>query len=119
MDWYMMVLRRYFEFDGRSQRAEYWFFALFNLVIGFILGIVDGVIGTGGLLGMVYMLAILVPSVAVSIRRLHDTGRSGWWLLVSFVPIVGVIALIIFFVQDSQNGPNAYGADPKRVPVTA
>jgi uncharacterized membrane protein YhaH (DUF805 family) len=118
VDWYISVLKQYAVFSGRSRRKEYWFFALFNLIISIVLGIVDGIFGLSvgegfGLLGLLYMLAVLLPAIGVSIRRLHDTGRSGWWLLLAFVPIIGAIVLLIFFVLDSQPEPNEYGANPK------
>lgn len=117
MDWYLNVLKKYAVFSGRAQRKEYWFFVLFNVIIAFVLGIIDGIAGlTGaggfGLLGTLYSLAVLVPSLAVSVRRLHDTDRSGWWLLVGLVPILGAIVLLVFFVQDSKPA-NQYGPNPK------
>lgn len=119
MEWYLKVLKNYAGFSGRARRKEYWYFVLFNLIISVVLGIVDGVTGsvnaeTGmGLLGSIYTLAVLIPAIAVSVRRLHDTGRTGWWLLISLVPLVGFIVLIVFLVQDSTPGENEYGANPK------
>jgi uncharacterized membrane protein YhaH (DUF805 family) len=119
MNWYLTVLKRYAQFEGRAQRAEYWYFVLFNLIISFVIGFVDGLTGTFdpetgfGLLGVVYALAVLIPSITVGVRRLHDTGRSGWWLLIGLIPIIGAIVLIIFFVQDSQPDENTYGPNPK------
>lgn len=91
MNWYLDVLKQYAIFSGRARRKEYWYFILFNLIISIVLAAIDGAMGsysagTGmGLLGSVYTLAILLPGIGVSIRRLHDTGRSGWWMLVGFV----------------------------------
>ncbi len=119
MNWYLKALQNYVTFSGRAQRAEYWFFVLFNLLITFGLGMIDGVIGTfdpvsgSGLLSSLYTLAVLLPGLAVSVRRLHDTGRSGWWILIALVPILGFIVLIIFFVQDSEEGANRFGTNPK------
>lgn len=119
MEWYLKVLKNYAGFSGRARRKEYWYFVLFNLIISVVLGIVDGVTGsvnaeTGmGLLGSIYTLAVLIPAIAVSVRRLHDTGRTGWWLLISLVPLVGFIVLIVFLVQGSTPGENEYGANPK------
>ena len=85
MNWYLDVLKKYAVFSGRARRKEYWFFVLFNIVISLVLGLIDGVIGSAsaetgvGLLGGIYALAILIPTIAVAVRRLHDTGRSGWW----------------------------------------
>ena len=121
MNWYLQVLKKYAVFTGRAQRKEYWFFVLFNFIIGFVLGLIDGMIGSRiaaagmGILGLIYALAVLIPGIAVSIRRLHDTGRSGWWLLISFVPFVGFIILIVFMALDSQPGENQYGPYPKTV----
>jgi uncharacterized membrane protein YhaH (DUF805 family) len=119
MDWYLMVVKRFADFSGRSQRAEYWYFVLFNFIISFVLGFVDGLAGTIisetglGILGILYGLFILIPSISVGVRRLHDTGRSGWWLLIGLIPIIGAIVLIIFFIQDSQSETNTYGPNPK------
>ncbi|MFA7555181.1 MAG: DUF805 domain-containing protein [Spongiibacteraceae bacterium] len=118
MNWYLEVLKKYATFSGRARRKEYWFFALFNIIISIILGVIDGVTGsfdpaTGvGVLGIIYSLAILIPSIAVAVRRLHDIGRSGWWLLIAFIPLIGAIVLLIFAVQDSK-ADNEYGPNPK------
>ncbi|MBM9519962.1 DUF805 domain-containing protein [Desulforhopalus vacuolatus] len=119
MNWYLDVLKKYAVFNGRAQRKEYWYFILFNMIISIVLGIIDGGMGsfsaqTGiGLLGSLYMLAVFLPGIAVSIRRLHDTARSGWWLLIALLPLIGVIVLIVFMVQDSKPGANQYGVNPK------
>lgn len=113
MNWYLQALKNYAVFGGRSRRMEYWMFVLFNLIFSIVLGFVDGMIGTAGVLGLIYSLAILIPALAVSVRRLHDTNRSGWWLLIGLIPIVGVIVLIVFFVTDGDPGDNEYGANPK------
>src|SRR5690554_2411323 len=107
MNWYITVLKKYAVFSGRARRSEYWFFVLFNMIVAFILGFIDGFFGLAdaevgvGLLGMIYGLAVIIPSLAVGVRRLHDTNRSGWWLLISLVPFIGAIVLIVFFVMDS------------------
>ncbi|MCB1125969.1 MAG: DUF805 domain-containing protein [Verrucomicrobiae bacterium] len=113
MDWYLKALKNYVGFSGRARRTEYWMFVLFNLIAAIVLGIADAVLGTGGLLGAVYALAVFLPGLAVAIRRLHDTSRSGWWILIGFVPIVGIIVLLVFAVQDSTPGSNEYGPCPK------
>lgn len=113
MEWYLAVLKNYAGFSGRAHRKEYWMFLLFNMIIAVVLGFVEGLFGSPGILGSLYSLAVLVPSIAVSMRRLHDTGRSGLWLLIGFVPLVGAIVLLIFFVQDSMQGENQYGSSPK------
>ncbi len=113
MNHYLTVLKKYTTFTGRARRAEYWMFTLFNIIIAVVLGVLDAVIGSPGILGGIYVLAVLLPSIAVSIRRLHDTGRSGWWLLIVFVPFIGAIVFLVFSVLDSQPGNNAYGPSPK------
>ena len=113
MNWYLDVLKKYAVFEGRARRKEYWMFVLFNFLIAIAIGVVEGIVGTVGILGALYALAIIVPGLAVSVRRLHDTGRSGWFLLIGLIPLVGLIILIVFFVQDSQPGDNKFGPNPK------
>ena len=119
MSWYLEVLKKYAVFNGRATRGEDWYFALFNVIISIVLFVIDVVIGTYsaeaglGLLGGVYALAVLIPSIAVGVRRLHDTGRSGWWLLIVLIPLIGAIVLLVFTVQDSKPGENQYGPNPK------
>ncbi|MCK5860955.1 MAG: DUF805 domain-containing protein [Candidatus Hydrogenedentes bacterium] len=113
MNWYLEVLKKYAVFSGRARRKEYWMFALFHLIIVVVLAIVEGLVGSPDVLGILYTLAVVIPSIAVGIRRLHDTGRSGWWHLITFVPLIGAIVLIIFMVQSGTPGANQYGADPK------
>lgn len=115
MNWYVEVLKKYAEFNGRAHRTEYWMFVLFNIIISFAISVVESFVGSPGVLGALYGLAVLVPSIAVGVRRLHDTDRSGLWLLAGFIPVVGFILLLIFMVQDSQPGPNQYGPNPKLV----
>ncbi len=121
MNWYLEVLKKYMVFTGRASRSEYWYFALFNLIIIIILSIIDGATGNFnpnmglGLFGTIYELAVLLPTIAVAIRRLHDTNRSGWWLLIGFVPIVGGLVLLAFMIFDSHPGTNQYGPNPKGV----
>lgn len=115
MEWYLGVLKQYAVFTGRSRRKEYWMFVLFNFIIAVVLGFVEEAIGSSGILGGIYALAVLLPSLGVGIRRLHDTGRTGWWLLIGLIPLIGTIVLIVFMVQDSQPGANEYGPNPKLV----
>ncbi len=123
MDWYLKVLRDYGVFSGRARRREYWTFVLFNIIISFALGLIDVVTGLNkltngnGFFSALYSLAILVPAIAVSIRRLQDTGRSGWFILLAFIPCVGQIVLLVFMLGDSQPGDNEYGPNPKGVMV--
>lgn len=113
MDWYLEAWRKYAVFSGRARRTEYWMFVLFNVIVAVVLSFVDGLVGSQGALDMLYGLAALIPGIAVSVRRLHDTDRSGWWLLVGLIPLVGTIVLLVFMVQDSTPGQNEFGANPK------
>ena len=114
-------LKKYAVFSGRARRKEYWYFILFNILINIVLSVVDGLTGNFdpatniGLLSGIYTLAILIPSIAVSVRRLHDTGRSGWWLLISFVPLIGFFVLLFFMLQNSKAEQNKYGNNPKKL----
>ena len=114
MNWYIKCMKQYLDFSGRAQRTEFWMFVLFNFLISLGLAIIDYVLGLG-ILQPLYGLAVLIPAIAVSVRRLHDTGRSGWWLLLALIPLIGIIILIVFYVQDSQPGDNAWGPNPKAV----
>lgn len=114
MDWYLKVMKNYVGFKGRARRKEYWMFVLFNVIISIILSILEAFADPmDGVLTGIYSLLILLPCLAVGVRRLHDTGRSGWWLLISLVPIVGAIVLIVFYCQDSKPDENQYGPNPK------
>lgn len=117
MGWYVGVLKNYAVFNGRAPRQEYWMFVLINLIIGSVLGVIDataGLAGPGyGVLSGIYSLVVLIPSIAVAVRRLHDADRSGLWFLLVFVPVIGSIALIVFLVQDGHSGANQYGEDPR------
>lgn len=124
MNWYLAVLKKYAVFSGRARRKEYWMFYLFNIIVSIVLGLVAGFMaadsdeaGAADLILWIYTLAILLPAMGVTIRRLHDTGRSGWWLLIGLVPIVGAIVLLVFTVLKGQVGDNEYGPDPKAVAV--
>ena len=119
MNWYLECLRKYGVFGGRARRKEYWYFVLFNIIISIVLSIIDVVTGSFsaeagiGLLGGIYALALLIPAVAVTVRRLHDTDHSAWWFLMALVPIIGAVVLFVFAVQDSNAGENKYGPSPK------
>ena len=119
MSWFVEALKKYGVFSGRSRRKEYWYFVLFVVIIQVVLNILDTLIGvydrsTGaGLFSAIFSLAVLIPSIAVSVRRLHDIDRTGWWVLISLVPLVGWIVLLVFHVQDSTPGTNRYGPNPK------
>ncbi|HEY0663484.1 MAG TPA: DUF805 domain-containing protein [Thiobacillaceae bacterium] len=116
MNWFLTALKKYAVFSGRSRRSEYWYFVLFYLVIYIALAVIDNMLNAGasfGLLSGIFSLVMLIPSLSVGVRRLHDTDRSGWWLLIGLVPILGAIALIAFAAQDSQPGDNRFGPSPK------
>jgi uncharacterized membrane protein YhaH (DUF805 family) len=113
MNWYLDAWKNYVNFQGRSRRQAYWMFVLFNIIAVLLAGVIDNVLGSSGVISSIYGLAVFLPGLALAIRRLHDTGRSGWWMLISFLPLIGFIVLIIFFVQDSQPGTNQYGPNPK------
>jgi uncharacterized membrane protein YhaH (DUF805 family) len=119
MDWYLKVLKNYVGFEGRARRKEYWMFVLFNIIVAIGVAIVDLVLGTSralagmGALGGLYNLAILLPSIALGARRLHDIGKSGWWQLIAFIPILGWIVLIVWAATEGTHGSNDYGDDPK------
>jgi uncharacterized membrane protein YhaH (DUF805 family) len=113
MQWYLKALRQYVDFDGRSGRAEYWMFVLFNVGITLMLMIIDAALGTP--LHLIYLLATLLPSWALGARRLHDIGRSGWWQLLSVIPIVGAIILIVWLATEGHPDPNQWGANSEFV----
>lgn len=116
MEWYLKVVRdNYSNFEGRARRKEYWMFVLVNFLIALAISVVIGVISEtlASGLGLLYGLAVFLPALAVSVRRLHDTGKSGWLLLLSFIPALGLIILIIFLAIDSTPGENEYGPNPK------
>jgi uncharacterized membrane protein YhaH (DUF805 family) len=111
--WKQVVLERYAQFTGRSRRAEFWWYALAGLIIGVVFNILAQVSSIFSILYLIYGLAVLIPGIAVAIRRLHDTDKSGWWLLIGLIPIAGAIVLIVFFATDGQPAPNKYGASEK------
>jgi uncharacterized membrane protein YhaH (DUF805 family) len=127
MNSFMEVLGKYADFSGRARRSEYWMFQLFTCLIVLGLGLLAGaaiaLMGSpngnyGALLLIVapiwlFLLAMIIPHVSVLVRRLHDTGRSGWFYFISFIPIAGPIILLVYLCQDSQPGPNMYGPNPK------
>lgn len=119
MNWYLEVLKKYVVFSGRARRKEYWMFTLFNLIFICVALLLDKILGTGfgdlgyGIFYTLYMLAVLLPSIAVSIRRLHDLGKSGWFILISLIPFAGGIWLLVLMCSDGTPGDNKYGANPK------
>jgi uncharacterized membrane protein YhaH (DUF805 family) len=118
MNWYVAVLKKYSDFSGRARRKEYWMFYLINTLISIVIAGIDTVFDLGYQSGVtvlycLYSLAIVVPSIAVTVRRLHDTGRSGWWWLIALVPIIGTIIFLVYMASNSQPGDNRYGPNPK------
>ncbi len=110
---FINVLKNYANFSGRARRHEFWMFYLANFIIGLVMGIVALIPILGGLVSTVYSLAILIPSLAVAVRRLHDVGKSGWWLLICLIPLVGAILLLVWFCTDSKPEENQWGFSPK------
>ena len=111
MGWYIEVLKKYAVFGGRAGRKEYWQFFLINTIIALLIALLEIQFGCSGAVSIVYSALMLVPSVAVSMRRLHDTDRSGWWMLLNFLPLLGILVLIFFFSQAGTEGVNKYGPD--------
>ncbi|MCX4626452.1 MULTISPECIES: DUF805 domain-containing protein [unclassified Streptomyces] len=115
MNYYTDVLKKYTVFSGRARRQEYWMFTLFNLIALIIVAVLDNAIGTYPLLYAIYALAVFLPGLAVGVRRLHDTGKSGWWMFIALVPLVGGIWLLVLMATEGQPQPNEYGQNPKAV----
>jgi len=119
MSWYLKVLRQYADFSGRARRMEYWVFNVISLLITIAAVTVDAITGSLsltlglGLLSGIYALAVLIPGLAVSVRRLHDSNRSGWWLLLIFIPLLGGLTLLVFMFLGSTPGDNRFGPNPK------
>ena len=134
MEWMILPLKRYLEFSGRSRRKEFWMYVLFQVILLVIASFVDVALGYGkvdtyaqategyaagfsvnsqGPAVIIVALALLIPSIAVAVRRLHDTDRSGWWILIGLIPLVGAIVLIVFYCLEGTAGPNRFGEDPK------
>lgn len=121
MKWYIGAFKKYVDFRGRARRKEYWFFVLFNIIVSIILFAIDVAMAGGqasqhagvGILSLIYGLAAFLPGLAVSVRRLHDTNRTGIWILIALVPLIGPLVLLVFFLIDSDPNENEYGANPK------
>ncbi len=120
MNWYLKVLKEYANFNGRARRKEYWMFVLFNIIFAIVAMLIDNMFGMtisgdvpyGPIYGL-YALALFIPGLAVAVRRLHDIGKSGWYLLVGLIPIIGGIWLLVLMVTDGTPGENEYGKNPK------
>ncbi|HEY5368933.1 MAG TPA: DUF805 domain-containing protein [Hanamia sp.] len=129
MNYYLQGLRNYATFTGRARRSEYWYFVLFSFIFSIVASLLDRLIGdtftmnlaTGptslgyGYIYLLYSLAVLIPSLAVGVRRLHDVGKSGWFFFIVLIPLIGAIWILILFFTDSQVGPNKYGPNPKGI----
>ncbi|MEJ0002147.1 MAG: DUF805 domain-containing protein [bacterium] len=118
MEYYKMFWQKYSDFRSRSTRTEYWMFILCNFIVGIAIGIIEGMLRLKGPYGIgiitiLYTIASIVPSIALTVRRLHDTSHSGWWALICLVPIVGWLVLLVFALTDSTPGDNMYGPNPK------
>lgn len=121
MDYFLLALRKYATFKGRTRRNEYWIFVAFNILFGLIALLVDNVFEISfkdvdfgyGPIYLAYNVAMVIPSVSIAVRRLHDVGKSGWFLLIALIPVIGYIWLLVLFVSDSQPGTNKYGINPK------
>lgn len=120
MKWYLRVLKQYADFKGRARRKEYWMFVLFNLIFASIAVVLDNILGLavedagyGPIYGL-YMLAVLVPGIAVTVRRLHDINKSGWMILIGFIPFIGFIWLLVLMVTNGQQEANKWGENPKK-----
>ena len=107
--------KKFADFNGRARRSEYWYFTLFNTIMAMVAAGVDALHGMGPFAYGIYALAALIPGIAVLVRRLHDTDRSGWWFFIALVPIIGAIVLLVFLVTDSKPGTNRFGANPKGI----
>lgn len=121
MKWFIKCMKHYADFSGRARRMEYWMFVLCCVVLLIPATVLDNVLGlqvADGTVGIFYCLtalALFIPSIAVAVRRLHDTGRTGWWYLICLVPLIGGIWLLVLMLLEGQQGENKYGPDPKAV----
>lgn len=106
------IVENYCNFEGRASRSQYWWYVLFTALLGFLIGIIFGEETTGNIIQGIVTLALLLPGLGLAVRRLHDIGKSGWWIFLAFIPLVGAIILIVWFCQNSQMFPNQYGEVP-------
>ena len=115
MNWYLKVLNQYFDFSGRARRKEYWMFTLFSLIISWTLAVLDLIFDTYmfTIVSSIYSLLVIIPSVAVLIRRLHDIGKSGWHIFLIFIPLIGWIWLLVLLCMEGETKPNKWGENPK------
>lgn len=119
MNWYLKVIKQYADFNGRARRMEYWMFTLINFLISMVLYVpalylmMDNESPLFMSFYYIYSLALLVPGIAVLVRRLHDVGKSGWFIFIGLIPIIGAIWLLVLLFTDSDKGVNEYGPNPK------
>lgn len=120
MKWYLKVLRQYADFTGRARRTEYWMYILFNMIFAIVAAVLDNLLGLKfnqeipyGFIYLIYGLATFIPGLAVMVRRLHDVDKSGWWVFISLIPLVGTIWLLVLLATDGTPGANQYGVNPK------
>ena len=119
MQWYLLAFRRFTDINGRSTRREYWWFALINVLIIAALTWLEGVLGLSksgqqyGIFSGMYAFGVLMPGIAVGIRRLHDRNSSGWWLLLALIPGIGTLVLLILMIRPSTQGPNRFGSESR------
>jgi uncharacterized membrane protein YhaH (DUF805 family) len=120
MEWMTLPLKRYADFSGRSRRKEYWMFILGVIIVAVVIGIIEGILGINQMVGGVYgplttllFVAVLIPGIAVQVRRFHDQDKSGWFVLLGLIPLLGGIIVLVFMCLEGTNGPNRFGADPK------
>ncbi|MDR3608381.1 MAG: DUF805 domain-containing protein [Oligoflexia bacterium] len=117
MNWYFGTWEKYAVFHGRARRKEYWYFQLFNFIACVVIGAAQALAHFPPVLSILFSLASILPGIAVSVRRLHDTNRSGWWMFFSLIPIIGPITLVVFFATDGQPEENRFGPSPKSGPI--
>lgn len=120
LDWMTMPLKRYTDFSGRSRRKEYWMFVLGVFIVAVVLGIIEGILGLSGMvagaygpLTAIFLLGIIVPSIAVQVRRFHDQDKSGWFVLLALIPFLGGLIVLVFMCLEGTKGANRFGPDPK------
>ncbi|MCT2563679.1 DUF805 domain-containing protein [Chryseobacterium herbae] len=120
MKWYLKVLKQYADFTGRARRTEYWMYVLFNMIFAIVAAVLDNLLGLKfnqeipyGFIYLIYGLATFIPGLAVMVRRLHDVDKSGWWVFISLIPLVGTIWLLVLLATDGTPGANQYGVNPK------
>ncbi|MFH9015482.1 DUF805 domain-containing protein [Streptomyces sp. NPDC017943] len=113
MNWFIEVVKKYAVFSGRARRKEYWMYVLFYAILAIVASIIDAVVFGSQILSLVLALGLLLPSLGVTVRRLHDTNRSGWWILIGLVPLVGGIVMLVFLCIEGEAGSNQYGHNPK------